>query len=74
MGGPVSQKRDTRMRARRDPNVMPCREGHQRVAQYAYGERIGCTAQLKLGCAAMIPDDTGQHMVLTRRTENGRWC
>jgi ADP-ribose pyrophosphatase YjhB (NUDIX family) len=44
------------------------------VARYAYGERIGRTAQLKLGCAAIIPDDTGKHMVLTRRTDNGRWC
>ena len=44
------------------------------MAHYAYGERIGRTAQLKLGCAAIIPDDTGKHMVLTRRTDNGRWC
>ena len=44
------------------------------MAQYAYGERIGRTAQLKLGCAAIIPDDTGKHIVLTRRTDNGRWC
>jgi 8-oxo-dGTP pyrophosphatase MutT (NUDIX family) len=44
------------------------------VAQYAYGERIGRTAQLKLGCAAIIPDDTGRNIVLTRRTDNGRWC
>ena len=44
------------------------------MAHYAYGERIGRTAQLKLGCAAIIPDDTGKHIVLTRRTDNGRWC
>ena len=44
------------------------------MAQYAYGERIGRTAQLKLGCAAIIPDDTGKKIVLTRRTDNGRWC
>ena len=49
-------------------------EGHYGVAHYAYGERIGRTAQLKLGCAAIIPDDTGKKMVLTRRTDNGRWC
>jgi hypothetical protein len=63
-----------RTRALRDPNGTQCIEGHQRVAQYAYGERIGRTAQLKLGCAAIIPDDTGKHIVLTRRTDNGRWC
>lgn len=44
------------------------------MAHYAYGERIGRTAQLKLGCAALIPDDTGRNIVLTRRTDNGRWC
>ena len=44
------------------------------VAQYAYGERIGRTAQLKLGCAAIILDETGKHILLTRRTDNGRWC
>jgi ADP-ribose pyrophosphatase YjhB (NUDIX family) len=44
------------------------------MAHYAYGERLGRTAQLKLGCAAMIPNDTGKHMVLTRRTENSPWC
>ena len=49
-------------------------EGQDGVAHYAYGERIGRTAQLKLSCAAIIPDDTGKKMVLTRRTANGRWC
>ncbi|MGE3537726.1 MAG: NUDIX domain-containing protein [Candidatus Tectimicrobiota bacterium] len=44
------------------------------MAQYAYGERIGRTAQLKLGCAAIILDETGQKILLTRRTDNGRWC
>jgi hypothetical protein len=44
------------------------------MVHYAYGERIGRTAQLKLGCATIIPDDTGQNIVLTRRTDNGRWC
>src|SRR5262245_10478532 len=63
-----------RTRARRDPHGPQSIEGYQRVAQYAYGERIGRTAQLKLGCAAIIPDDTGKHIVLTRRTDNGRWC
>lgn len=44
------------------------------MAQYAYGERIGRTAQIKLGCAAIIPDETGAKILLTRRTDNGRWC
>jgi ADP-ribose pyrophosphatase YjhB (NUDIX family) len=44
------------------------------VAQYAYGDRIGRTAQIKLGCAAIILDDTKSKILLTRRTDNGRWC
>ena len=44
------------------------------MAQYAYGDRIGRTAQIKLGCAAIILDDTHRKILLTRRTDNGRWC
>lgn len=43
------------------------------MAQYAYGERIGRTAQLKLGASALILDADGR-ILLTRRTDNGRWC
>ena len=44
------------------------------MAHYAYGERIGRTAQLKLGTSAIILDDAGTNLLLTRRTDNGRWC
>ncbi len=44
------------------------------MAQYAYGERIGRTAQLKLGTSAIILDEAGDNILLTRRTDNGRWC
>lgn len=44
------------------------------MAQYAYGERIGRTAQLRLGTSAIILDETGDNILLTRRTDNGRWC
>jgi 8-oxo-dGTP pyrophosphatase MutT (NUDIX family) len=44
------------------------------MAQYAYGERIGRTAQLKLGCSATILDDSGGKILLTRRSDNDRWC
>ena len=44
------------------------------MAQYAYGERIGRTAHLKLGSSAVILDETGNKILLTRRTDNGRWC
>lgn len=44
------------------------------MAQLLYGERIGKTAKLTPGCSAMIFDDTRQKILLTRRTDNGRWC
>jgi ADP-ribose pyrophosphatase YjhB (NUDIX family) len=44
------------------------------MAQLLYGERIGKTAKLSPGCSAIIFDETGQKILLTRRTDNGRWC
>jgi hypothetical protein len=32
------------------------------MAQYAYGERIGRTAQLQLNTSAVIPDETGANI------------
>jgi ADP-ribose pyrophosphatase YjhB (NUDIX family) len=44
------------------------------VAKYLYGERIGKTAQIRVGASAIIFDESGQKILLTRRTDNGRWC
>jgi 8-oxo-dGTP pyrophosphatase MutT (NUDIX family) len=44
------------------------------MAQYAYGERIGRTAQIKVGCSAIILDESGSKILLTCRADNGRWC
>jgi 8-oxo-dGTP pyrophosphatase MutT (NUDIX family) len=44
------------------------------MAQYAYGDRIGRTAQLKLGSSAIVLNQAGDKILLTRRTDNGRWC
>jgi ADP-ribose pyrophosphatase YjhB (NUDIX family) len=44
------------------------------MAQYAYGERIGRTAHLRIGTSAIILDAAGHNILLTRRTDNGRWC
>lgn len=38
------------------------------------GERIGMQARLSVGCSAVIYDETGEKILLTRRTDNGRWC
>ena len=44
------------------------------MAQYAYGDRIGRTAHIKIGSSAVILDETQSNILLTRRTDNGRWC
>jgi len=38
------------------------------------GDRIGKTAQLRTGCAALIWDTSQTRILLTRRTDNGLWC
>lgn len=44
------------------------------MAKYVYGDRIGKTAKLSVGSSAIIFDETGQKILLTRRTDNNRWC
>jgi 8-oxo-dGTP pyrophosphatase MutT (NUDIX family) len=44
------------------------------MAKIIFGERIGKQAILKVGCAAVIFDTNRQKVLLTRRTDNGRWC
>ena len=38
------------------------------------GDRIGKSGKITLGCSAAIFDPTRQKLLLTRRTDNGRWC
>lgn len=44
------------------------------MAGYLYGDRIGAGAELRVGCSAIIWDETREKILLTRRTDNGRWC
>ena len=44
------------------------------VAKLIYGERIAKTAQLTPSCVGIIFDLTRQSVLLTRRSDNGRWC
>ena len=39
-----------------------------------YGERIGKLAILTPACGAVIFDSARTSVLLTRRTDNGRWC
>ncbi|MCU0513618.1 MAG: NUDIX domain-containing protein [Anaerolineae bacterium] len=43
------------------------------MAQLIFGERIAREARLRPGCSAIIFDEQGR-LLLTRRTDNGRWC
>ncbi len=44
------------------------------MAKIIYGDRIGKLGKITLGCSAAIFDSTRQNVLLTRRTDNGRWC
>ncbi len=39
-----------------------------------YGDRIGRTARLGVGCSAAIFDEKRERVLLTRRADNGQWC
>jgi len=42
--------------------------------QILYGERFGRQGELRVGCSATIFDQQREKVLLTRRTDNGRWC
>jgi len=43
------------------------------MAKLIYGTRIGKQAHLRVGCSAIIFDEQAR-VLLTQRTDNGRWC
>jgi 8-oxo-dGTP pyrophosphatase MutT (NUDIX family) len=44
------------------------------MSQVLFGPRLGTEGQLRVGCSAAIFDGSRQKVLLTRRTDNGRWC
>ncbi len=44
------------------------------MAKLIYGDRIGKNGKLRPGCSAIIYGDTKEEVLLTRRSDNGRWC
>jgi ADP-ribose pyrophosphatase YjhB (NUDIX family) len=44
------------------------------MTQVLYGPRLGKEGILRVGCSAVIFDETRQKVLLTQRTDNGRWC
>lgn len=39
-----------------------------------YGPRLGKEGQLRVGCSAVLFDEKRKKVLLTQRTDNGRWC
>jgi ADP-ribose pyrophosphatase YjhB (NUDIX family) len=40
----------------------------------SFGDRIGGRGKILVGCSAVIFDETGRKVLLTRRADNGKWC
>jgi 8-oxo-dGTP pyrophosphatase MutT (NUDIX family) len=44
------------------------------MATLLHGDRIGRRGTIQFGCSALVLDERGARVLLTRRTDNGRWC
>ena len=44
------------------------------MTQVLYGPRLGREGKLRLGCSAVIFNETRTKVLLTRRSDNGLWC
>jgi 8-oxo-dGTP pyrophosphatase MutT (NUDIX family) len=44
------------------------------MSKLIYGDRIGADARLAQGAAAIIFDENREKVLLTQRSDNGRWC
>jgi ADP-ribose pyrophosphatase YjhB (NUDIX family) len=44
------------------------------MTQFRYGPRLGKEGELRLGCSAVLFDETRRKVLLTKREDNGCWC
>ena len=44
------------------------------MAKLIQGERVGRMGTLMVGCVAVVFDAKRERILLTRRSDNGRWC
>jgi 8-oxo-dGTP pyrophosphatase MutT (NUDIX family) len=44
------------------------------MSQVLFGPRLGKEGKLRVGCSATIFDTNREKVLLTQRTDNGRWC
>lgn len=44
------------------------------MTKILHGKRIGANGRIRLGCSAVIFDETREKVLLTKRADNGLWC
>lgn len=44
------------------------------MSEVLYGPRLGREGKIRVGCSAILFDETRQKVLLTQRADNGRWC
>jgi len=44
------------------------------MSKLIYGDRVGKNGRVIVGASALIWDPDGERILLTRRSDNGRWC
>jgi 8-oxo-dGTP pyrophosphatase MutT (NUDIX family) len=44
------------------------------MAKIIWGERVGAGARLRIGCSGVVFNAARQRVLLTQRSDNGRWC
>ncbi len=44
------------------------------VTTIHHGERIAKAGKIRLGCSAVIFDESGEKVLLTQRADNSQWC
>ena len=49
-------------------------QGKRGMSKLVYGDRIGKDGQLRPGASAIIYGESKEYVLLTRRSDNGRWC
>ena len=45
-----------------------------KVTTIHHGDRVAREGKIRLGCSAIIFDETKQKVLLTQRADNGQWC
>jgi 8-oxo-dGTP pyrophosphatase MutT (NUDIX family) len=44
------------------------------MTKVLHGERIGAKGRIRLGCSAVIFNESREKVLLTKRADNGLWC